>query len=100
MSTTNINDSSEQLQILRRQYHSLYPIFKLDLPPSRILLENQSYLISHILDDTHLSRYAPEAGYQKSFWRKVVARLENGLDELMKGDPNSVCSHLLPTIPD
>jgi hypothetical protein len=87
------------LETLRKQYYSLYPIFKLNLPSPEILLENQSYLISHILDDPNLSRYAPEAGYQKSFWRKVVAGLEDGLERLMEFDPESV-STLMPVFPE
>lgn len=91
MSRKSTGSTMEQLEILRRQYFSIYPIFKLDLPPAQILIENQLYLISHILDDPNLAQYAPEAGYQKSFWRKVVAQLEYGLRGVMELDPDSVC---------
>jgi hypothetical protein len=74
-------------------------MFKLNLPSPQILLENQFYLISHILDDPTLSRYAPEAGYQKSFWRKIIAGLEDGLGRLMQKDPESVCT-LMPVFPE
>jgi hypothetical protein len=96
---TSTNTPQDQLERLRKQYYSLYPIFKLNLPSPQILLENQSYLISHILDDPTLSNYAPEAGYQKSFWRKVVAGLEDGLGRLMGVDPESV-STLMPVFPE
>jgi hypothetical protein len=99
MTITNTQNSIQQLEQLRKQYYSLYPIFKLNLPSPEILFENQSYLISHILDDPILSNYAPEAGYQKSFWRKVVARLENGLGRLMELDPDSVCAPI-PVFPE
>ena len=81
-----------QLERLREQYYSIYPIFKIDLPSPQILFESQSYLISHILDDPNLSRYAPEAGYQKSFWRKIVTGLEHWLASLIESDPESVCT--------
>jgi len=90
MTIPSTNSAREQLERLRKQHYSLYPIFKLNLSSPEILLENQSYLISHILDDPNLSRYAPEAGYQKSFWRKIVAGLEDGLAGLMKTDAESV----------
>jgi len=93
------NSAQDQLERLRKQYYSLYPIFKLNLPSPQILLENQSYLISHILDDANLSKYAPEAGYQKSYWRKVVAGLEEGLRRLMQEDPQSVCT-LMQVFPE
>jgi hypothetical protein len=99
MTIPSTNTSLQQLETLRQQYFSLYPIFKLNLPSPEILLENQSYLISHILDDPNLSRYAPEAGYQKSFWRKIVAGLEHGLERLIDLDPESVCT-LMPVFPE
>jgi hypothetical protein len=99
MTITNTQNTIQQLEQLRKQYYSLYPIFKLNLPSPEILLENQSYLISHILDDRNLSRYAPEAGYQKSFWRKIVAGLEDGLGRLMDVDPDSVCTPI-PVFPE
>jgi hypothetical protein len=99
MTIPSTNTPQDQLERLRKQYYSLYPIFKLDLPSPEILLENQSYLISHVLDDPNLSNYAPEAGYQKSFWRKVVAGLEDGLGMLMDVDPESVCTPM-PVFPE
>jgi hypothetical protein len=73
----------EQLEVLRRQYYALYPLYQLRLPPAQFLAtsQSQSYLLSRILDDPLLSRYPPEAGYQKSFWRRVVAELESGLED-------------------
>lgn len=91
MTITTTDTGTHQLETLRKQYYSLYPLFKLQLPSSQILLEHQTYLISHILDDPTLRRYAPEVGYQKSFWRKVVAQLEDGLKKVMEVDPDSVC---------
>jgi hypothetical protein len=99
MTMSSTNTPQDQLERLRKQYYSLYPIFKLNLPSPEILLEYQPYLISHILDDPNLSRYAPEAGYQKSFWRKIVAGLEHGLGRLMDLDPESV-STLMPVFPE
>ena len=92
MIISSIETPQSQLERLREQYYSIYPIFKLNLPSPQILFENQSYLISHILDDPNLSRYAPEAGYQKSFWRKIVAGLEDGLRSMLESDPESVCT--------
>jgi hypothetical protein len=94
MSTSTPDPTIQQLGTLRQQYYSLYPIFKLSLPPAKTLLENQSYLLSKILDDPYLFQYAPEAGYQKFFWRKVVAQLEDGLRDVTDTDPGSVCTNL------
>jgi hypothetical protein len=94
MSMTVPGPSVQQLGTLRQQYFSLYPIFKLSLPPAKTLLENQTYLLSKILDDPHLSQYAPESGYQKSFWRKVVAQLEDGFKDITEVDPDTVCTNL------
>jgi hypothetical protein len=79
-----------QLQTLRRQYYSLYPLFQLRLPSPSTLFQNQEYLLSQILDDPSLSKYQPEAGYQKTFWRRVVVQLEDGLRAEMDNDPESV----------
>ena len=84
-------EAVHQLQILRRQYYSLYPLFQLRLPSPTVLFQNQAYLLSQILDDSVLSKYQPEAGYQKTFWRRVVAQLEDGLRDEMDNDPDSVC---------
>lgn len=81
----------DELQTLRRQYYSLYPLFQLRLPSPTVLFENQEYLLSQILDDSVLNKYQPEAGYQKTFWRRVVAQLEDGLRDEMDNDPDSVC---------
>jgi hypothetical protein len=72
----------QQLETLRKQYFSLYPLFQLQLPPSEVLFYNQEYLLSKILDDPHLAQYHPEAGYQKTFWRRIVAKLEEGLKDI------------------
>jgi len=92
MIISSIETPQDQSERLRKQYYSIYPIFKLNLPSPQILFESQSYLISHILDDPNLSRYAPEAGYQKSFWRKIVAGLEDGLRRMLESDQESVCT--------
>jgi len=84
-------EAVHQLQTLRRQYYSLYPLFQLRLPSSTVLFQNQEYLLSQILDDSVLNKYQPEAGYQKTFWRRVVAQLEDGLRDEMDADPDSVC---------
>ena len=89
MSTTG--EAVHQLQTLRRQYYSLYPLFQLRLPSPAVLFQNQAYLLSQILDDPLLSKCQPEAGYQKTFWRRVVAQLEDGLRHEMDNDPDSVC---------
>jgi hypothetical protein len=78
-----------QLQTLRRQYYSLYPLYQLRLPPADVLASNQDYLLSQILDDPSLSRSAPEAGYQKTFWRRVVSELEKGVAALVKEEPDA-----------
>jgi hypothetical protein len=85
-----LKEPVKQLQTLRRQYYSLYPLFQLRLPSPSILLQNQEYLLSQILDDPSLSKYQPEAGYQKTFWRRVVAQLEDGLQAELGNDPESV----------
>jgi hypothetical protein len=86
----NTDDPIYQLETLRRQYYSIYPIHKLRLPHAQLLLENQSYLLAHILDDPQLSQYGPEAGYQKPFWRKVVSGLEQALKHTTEAEPDTV----------
>ena len=80
------------LERLRKQYFSLYPLFQLQLPTPGHLAANQGYLISCILDDPALSRYAPEANHQKSFWRRIVQALEIGVEEVAADDQDAVGS--------
>lgn len=72
-----------QLKKLRRQYFALYPLHQLRLPDPLILAKNQVFLKAHILEDPELGRYQPEAGYRKTFWRRIISGLEDGLRELI-----------------
>lgn len=84
---------SEQLQTLRRQYFALYPLHRLQLPKSDLLAKNQLFLKEHVLEDPKLGRYQPEAGYRKTFWRRVVTALEEGVENLLEHDDEAVSSH-------
>lgn len=86
-----------QLRNLRRQYFSLYPLHQLVLPPSAILANNQTFLKERIITDSVLGRYQPDAGYQKSFWRRVVSKLETGVTELQDDDSDIVCQREVPS---
>lgn len=80
----------EQLQTLRRQYFSLYPLHRLQLPKSDVLARNQVFLKEHVLEDPELGRYQPEAGYRKTFWRRVIMALEEGVAILSDQDDEAV----------
>ena len=76
-----------QLERLRRQHHALYPVYRLDLPPPIALAteRSQEWLIDQILFDPAIKGKTPEKGYEKRFWRKVVAVLEDGVKQLRAG---------------
>ncbi|KAK4689063.1 hypothetical protein P7C73_g1024, partial [Tremellales sp. Uapishka_1] len=69
---------SSSLTTLRRQYFALLPPYLLTLPPSSVLSlpSSQRYLIDHLLSDPYLSAFQPEAGYRRTFWRRIIAVLE------------------------
>lgn len=81
---------SEQLETLRSQYFALYPLHQLRLPRPDVLARNQVFLKEHILEDPKLGQYQPEAGYRKTFWRRVVTALEEGVRTLAKEDDEAV----------
>jgi hypothetical protein len=81
---------AEQLQILRRQYFSLYPLHQLRLPDPDVLARNQVFLKEHVLKDTKLEDYQPEAGYRKTFWRRAIAALEEGVRDLSADEDEAV----------
>lgn len=80
------------LRRLRQQYYALTPSYILSLPDSSDLAsaESQSFLVEAILEDKAFSHVQPEAGYRKSFWRKVLSVLEEGVRELQAIDPEAV----------
>lgn len=86
----SMTDDSEQLRQLRRQYFSLYPLHQLVLPNSSVLARNQAFLKGRIIADPSLGRYQPDAGYQKTFWRRVVSALEDGVRNLVEEDTEIV----------
>lgn len=78
------------LHTLRRQHFALYPLHQLRLPPPTVLAKNQDFLRHNIFHDRFLATYQPEAGYRKTFWRRVVAALEEGVRELEAEDSEPV----------
>lgn len=80
------------LEPLRRQHHALLPPYLLKLPTAEVLAseESQQYLIQHILHDKLIASYTAERGYERTFWRKIVAELEKGVASIQAGDPDSV----------
>ncbi|WWD02929.1 hypothetical protein V865_000972 [Kwoniella europaea PYCC6329] len=68
------------LEILRRQYLSLYPLYLISFPDPSLLADPQSqiYLIDKLLGES----YQPENEYRRKFWRRVVESMEIGLKEL------------------
>ncbi|WVQ67717.1 uncharacterized protein L199_005921 [Kwoniella botswanensis] len=68
------------LEILRRQYLSLYPLYLISFPAPSLLADPQSqeYLIDKLLGESH----QPENEYRRKFWRRVVESMEIGLKEL------------------
>jgi hypothetical protein len=81
------------LDVLRRQYFSLYPAYLLTLPPASQLAapESQLYLVNRILLDPSMIDRRPETGYKRSFWRRIVQCIEIGLKEL--DDPELVSDY-------
>lgn len=80
------------LASLRKQHHALLPPYLLHLPSPAILAaeESQHYLVDHLLHDPSLLDRYPEKGYQRSFWRKIIAELEKGVKEIQQKDPRDV----------
>ena len=76
--------AKRQLESLRRQHHALYPAYLLRLPPNEILAseEGQRFLVERILSDPLIRYVPPERGYRRGFWRRAVAELEKGVEEL------------------
>ncbi|KAK1924147.1 hypothetical protein DB88DRAFT_489232 [Papiliotrema laurentii] len=79
------------LESLQRQHHALLPPYLLRLPSPTILAaeESQKWMIQHILHDPALGSYTPERGYNRSFWRKIVAELEKGVEAIRETEPDS-----------
>lgn len=86
--------TSEQgaLRRLRQQYYALTPPYVLSLPaPAELATpRSQAFLVERILADEAFADVQPEAGYRKSFWRKVLSVLEEGVKELQSIDPEAV----------
>ncbi|WVQ82366.1 hypothetical protein IAT38_004494 [Cryptococcus sp. DSM 104549] len=94
------------LEVLRRQYLALYPIYLLSLPAPSILATDaaQAYLLTHLLGDSsdsvdegESSRgkervwLGPEESYQKKAWKKIVDSLEIGVSgRVESGDDEAV----------
>ena len=78
------DETSGQLELLRRQHHALYPPYLLRLPPPQILAaeSSQSFLIEKILFDPIIKHVQPDKGYSRSFWRRIVKHLEEGIHVL------------------
>jgi hypothetical protein len=78
------------LTALRRQYFALVPAYLLRLPESSVLAQRsaQIYLIGQILRGPGLAQ--PETGYRRSFLRRIIPVIENGVRELQVQDPEAV----------
>jgi len=85
----------QPLESLRRQHHALLPPYLLRLPSSSELAseQGQQYLVEYILRDVAISPYTAERGYERTFWRRVVAELERGVNELQEADDSCVSIH-------
>ncbi|WWC61828.1 uncharacterized protein I303_104413 [Kwoniella dejecticola CBS 10117] len=84
----------DDLDRLRKQYFSLFPVYLITLPEPQVLASTdaQRYLVSKLLlledegaleseGSTRRGGRQPEDGYRRNFWRKVVDRMEIGLRE-------------------
>lgn len=71
----------DALEILRRQHHALRPVYALDIPPGRSLVQPvaQRYLVQRILRDPLIRDHPPTRQYERGFWKKVLLRLDDGL---------------------
>ncbi len=54
------------------------------------LLGHRRSYVERILEDEAFAEVQPEAGYRKSFWRKVLSVLEEGVKGLQSIDPEAV----------
>lgn len=84
------------LETLRRQYFALVPPYLLRVPAAVELAsaEGQAFLVSRVLESDLPS---PEAGYQRTFWRRVLPVLEDGVAQDDDEDAVSTltpCAHL------
>ncbi|TXT07172.1 hypothetical protein VHUM_03342 [Vanrija humicola] len=66
------------LETLRRQYFALVPPYLLRVPAPAELssADAQAFLVAHLLES---ALPAPDAGYQRTFWRRVLPVLEDGV---------------------
>jgi hypothetical protein len=81
-----------ELSILRRQHHALLPPYLLHIPSAASLIQPaaQEYLVEEILHGKAIELVKPERGYEKTFWRRIVNVLEDGLRKIQDDDPSSV----------
>ena len=89
--------SLAQLQVLRRQYFSLYPphLIQLNLEPRLALARNQAWIYNHLVSAESLAGdYPPANDYQRKFWKLLVAVLEDELrdDEAVEEELASLLS--------
>jgi len=87
----------QPLESLRRQHHALLPPYLLRLPPSTELASEgaQRFLIERVLRDVAISPYTAERGYERTFWRRIVAELERGVSGLHVQDDSCVSMHTI-----
>ena len=80
------------LESLRRQHHALLPPYLLQLPPARQLAaeSSQHFLVHHVLQDEVIGPHTAERGYERTFWRKIVAELEKGVASIQADDLDRV----------
>lgn len=81
-----------ELKILRRQHHALLPPYLLHIPSAASLIQPaaQEYLVNEVLHDKPIELVKPERGYEKTFWRRIVNVIEDGLREIQNDDSSSV----------
>jgi hypothetical protein len=69
------------LDVLRRQYYAHVPAYLLRIPPAEALrsAEGQAALVNLATDE---SPPLPEAGYRKSFWKRVLPAVEASFENV------------------
>ena len=65
-----------QLFTLLRNYYTLTPVNRLQLPPKSPPHRIGDYLVREILINEHHQQYPPSSEYQKRFWKWVIENLE------------------------
>ncbi|KAF9074982.1 hypothetical protein BDP27DRAFT_1287196 [Rhodocollybia butyracea] len=87
---------------LLREYAYLAPAKAVHLPTHIPFTEINRCLLDLILLNSHFQKYPPSKQYQRSFWKVIIAELENSLSELQDEDEeidHRVLDHYLSILP-